>query len=835
MSSNDSTNGAGEDDEEDDDEDDADETDEEEDDNEDDNDEYCNMESFEAHQGDTNHVSDYNRNDSARELHAAINQSEKWVEETFNEFLELIFQLCLSICTETFDDGQPDSTLLVYFSGVLGFSADCRGFLLAKQYCPYLSGLIYIQRLLLLERALPLQAYSSIGIEKCPQGKQSERFGTIRRKFMVLGSQSPLDELLSLRNYGLCIARTEPPSTHFQWSDDGETLSCGDLLLSMEKFRKLPAYFIENAEKICNSLMFGLEPSVDLTIIKDSLVNFQEGYSFVTHQKNNLSKSYLELLVRAYTSHGDGLSNNGQWNKKSVDVYLKLVTQLEEQLAGGLYTACGQCPRASELLSLQCESDFSTPCGISIWNGFVIYLLRNNKSKRLTNREFFVARFLPLRLGRVMYKYLTCIRRVAAILRREQLGWPQSYTPQRLLFHSNGRPWPPSRLTLILEQATTEVWQQKVNIRLYRQISIAITERHVLEVHLPLNRYDDESTDADLNVAFSWQSGHRPLQRGITYGLNGAFPDRLQPALLRAYQWTSTLWHQFIRQPSREIGSHSTTATSQSIVSPSASKSKRTAADAFGSGTTPSGHAMAAKRPKGSSLVDALIEQRQKSKSKRERMTQESTRALPTDTQGSCQETPYLTYIPNLRLLGCSTCATMITRQRIKAHLRGSPHRLKGVQMRKTLIWGSTLDIINDNVELDKLPFLPEDSLPIVILGQPHTGGFRCTLSAGSGDACRFVGSGRRRIREHLREKHGWDEQVKPGRRSTATLDLEANSSPWRSGVYYQRLFLTGPRSEWFEVARGHNLQVTETGEYDIEHELHQTIEATRSEANNSR
>ncbi|KAL9572043.1 hypothetical protein ACKAV7_003760 [Fusarium commune] len=41
---------------------------------------------------------------------------------TFIEFLELLYQLCLTISTERFTEGRPRSTLLVFFSGILGFS-----------------------------------------------------------------------------------------------------------------------------------------------------------------------------------------------------------------------------------------------------------------------------------------------------------------------------------------------------------------------------------------------------------------------------------------------------------------------------------------------------------------------------------------------------------------------------------------------------------------------------------------------------------------------------------------------------------------------------------------
>ncbi|KAI3573701.1 hypothetical protein IWW34DRAFT_634627, partial [Fusarium oxysporum f. sp. albedinis] len=173
--------------------------------------------------------------------------------------------------------------------------------------------------------------------------------------------------------------------------------------------------------------------------------------------------------------------------------------------------------------------------------------------KRQTNRQFYVVRFLTARLSRAMYLYLGYIRRLANLLRREQVGHSEAAKKgseernERLLFHVNGKAWPTSRLTEILVNATLKVWNQPINVHLYRQLAIAITERHVREVH----KYDDLSSDTDRNAVFAWQSGHRPLQRETTYGLDGAYPFRLQPALLRAYEWASTRWHEFLHQPSK--------------------------------------------------------------------------------------------------------------------------------------------------------------------------------------------------------------------------------------------------------------------------------------------
>ena len=86
---------------------------------------------------------------------------------------------------------------------------------------------------------------------------------------------------------------------------------------------------------------------------------------------------------------------------------------------------------------------------------------------------------------------------------------------------------------------------------MYRQVTIGITEKHVREVYTLFNRYDDQSASADKNAVFAWQSGHRPMERGATYGLDGAYPYKLQPSLLRVYEWASTRWHEFIQQASK--------------------------------------------------------------------------------------------------------------------------------------------------------------------------------------------------------------------------------------------------------------------------------------------
>jgi hypothetical protein len=303
--------------------------------------------------------------------------------------------------------------------------------------------------------------------------------------------------------------------------------------------------------------MFDLNPDIDLSKVKDDMTNTQYGFSFLQYLDNKLADAYLDLSTKACTTCRNRLFRQGCWDWKAIFLYRKKVEAFEEMLLGGLHTTGGQLPRAPELLSLECHNGSSTEHRLYIWNGSMAYLTRHHKAKRSTNREFNVIRFLPVRLGHSLYKYLVYIRPFVEMLQREQSSFPDSAvapSQRRLLFrsgHALDKAWDPSRLTAILKKATAEVWGQAVNAQLLRQLAIGITEKHVQEVHKPFNRYDDKGAGADMNVVFAWQSGHRPLQRATTYGLDGAFPTKLQPALLRVYEWASIRWHEFLHQPSK--------------------------------------------------------------------------------------------------------------------------------------------------------------------------------------------------------------------------------------------------------------------------------------------
>lgn len=109
-----------------------------------------------------------------------------------------------------------------------------------------------------------------------------------------------------------------------------------------------------------------------------------------------------------------------------------------------------------------------------------------------------------------------------------------------------------------------------------------MTEKHVKCISRPFDRNDDKSADAAIEVTYAWQSGHRPVQRGTTYGIDSAFPDSLQPAVLEIYYWASTEWHKFISTPESVPNKPTGTSHLAKAVGETKASRKRRASESVG-------------------------------------------------------------------------------------------------------------------------------------------------------------------------------------------------------------------------------------------------------------
>ncbi|KAK1953553.1 hypothetical protein LY78DRAFT_730986 [Colletotrichum sublineola] len=429
---------------------------------------------------------------------------------------ELLFELIMLFCMQEVQDGDPSQTLLVYFSGILGFTKDFQSFQPPRNYTSHLAALIYIQRLLFLEYAVPQRGYTKMGIpERSRQGSLA-RLQDVRHRFTVLGAESPFEEMFTLLCFGRKIAANSTPPFVLHWSDDEKTVTVSNgCSITMKDFKSLPKDLIAKADQVCRELLYHLSPIEDLKSVQDDFKKINTGFSFIHHPAKRLSKEYLNLCSRACAGTEARLASNGKWRHALVQSYIAKERLFLEHLAVLMHITGGGQPRSSDILHLRCENTGTAERGIYVYKGSVVYLTRCHKAKRSTNLEFYVARFLPQAVGQLLFQYLVYIRPFVDMLSREvftTVRGPCSTYLFRQGPESSAEPWPPSRRSRLIKKASARVWGNKgVSTQLLRQLSVGITDKHVCHVGRPFNLYDDRSPEADRNVVFAWQTGHRPL------------------------------------------------------------------------------------------------------------------------------------------------------------------------------------------------------------------------------------------------------------------------------------------------------------------------------------
>jgi hypothetical protein len=202
--------------------------------------------------------------------------------------------------------------------------------------------------------------------------------------------------------------------------------------------------------------------------------------------------------------------------------------------------------RGSEVTEILFRNSKDVIRNVMILQGHMCYVTKYFKATRATNKSFYVARFLPPVVARLLYHYLVYIRPFSVMLAQEL---KMTIKDSNYLFCSTEKPykpWKSTRLTEVLRDSSAKLFKTGITIQDYRHIVIAVTRRHVKSIAGRFNPMIDVSADVRSSVVYAWQAGHREMMNVINYGLDRTFPHKLQPELLMQYHRVSDTWHKWI-------------------------------------------------------------------------------------------------------------------------------------------------------------------------------------------------------------------------------------------------------------------------------------------------
>ena len=495
----------------------------------------------------------------------ALSRLRIWIDpNTYNHATNQ--QSCLDLCIALLDHklhGKLTDSIIVGFLAVLGINQNRDGFDDAVIYTPKLSGLVKLAQLLVVQHAV---VEKKAGRTQFPNELVSE----LQDRFMVYGSNSPINWILNLRAYGAKLRDNSTSFGFIYWSDDGQKLSYKSLEFTMNNLR----WFLhDQVEEACESLHELLLlpkgnketraqrlPQLHLFSLKDDPTVHQANYSFLRDPRNESILGGQERYLLRQIRHSPHLcrqffidSEKLLWNQQHVKQYLQLTQTFLRRLLLLVHMTGGQPARGTELLTLRWRNSVRSEIrNIFIENGMVSFVTSYHKNYAATNSTKIIHRYLPLEVGEILVYYLWLVlpfvEQLSVLVCLPGLGdpgsflWPASLNVRRTakakgtlrdnkpsnvvgtsVSKSTARveePWESAQLGLVLKEEFSRGLKTKASTLLWRHASIGISRRHMPEGRKFKRDYglDEQSSVMDLQAAHTSRMAGACYARDIREG-----------------------------------------------------------------------------------------------------------------------------------------------------------------------------------------------------------------------------------------------------------------------------------------------------------------------------
>jgi hypothetical protein len=470
---------------------------------------------------------------------------------TQQELSEWLFHLSCSFLADLYPSGDTESSPLVYFTGVLGIHLQTLMYRTAYLFTPVLAGFIWIGRLLMLEYALPEQAWTILKWpSKASYKDQTARFKEIRDRYLCRGGFHPMGRMIEILRYGRAVARKEGSRGNISWSSDKETLQLYNQSLTMTAFRQMVWSTVQECHAQLHELMFHWQPLANLSQIIDNMADRRTGWSFLQEPANNLQLSFKHLHRRAWNDGKNGLMKRNRWAESRCAQYIKGVKAFKKKLLLCLHFTGGLPGRGTEVATIKWCNTRQVSRNVFVYHGRLILVLEYHKARAITNNSFYVVRVLPKAVSQILFQYLAYVRPfVEALSHQIQRveGVEATIANSRAyLFAEDGQLFKTSQLSQAVQQQSQYAGVGHLNFARYRQTALAIAKQHIATIARPFDP-DHPEDDDDPRLSFARQAGHRPQVLATAYAIDRAYPTRLQPELLSQYEKVSACWHKWLR------------------------------------------------------------------------------------------------------------------------------------------------------------------------------------------------------------------------------------------------------------------------------------------------
>lgn len=414
------------------------------------------------------------------------------VEDQDQELTSELMGFCQLVVMQ--DMGKQKSVYdspLMHYLAVMGVDTESNTFRVSFFYTPILAGILYINRLIMLEIAVSIDGWPELDIPaKDDIPSVPERIHQIRRQYLCEASFSPTSSILSQLAMGKSFNKLHQSPSNIHWSEDEQTIFYLGKPVHLFKITSMCEGLIGELAALIYEMAFHKPvPTVDLSKIVDSMAWSQDfrkdDYSFIKQAQNRVTMDvgFKFMLKRARKATGEwqmlrpGLDEQVEWIDNRAHGYLNV----ERKFLGLLMVYChvsgGQPARGPELGSTKVSNSVYSARGWYVINGRLCFLTMYDKARKRRGNTEYIVRFLPDQISQIMVQYLVYIRPFARAVEYEVT---KALPSPEYLFRDARGPWAGEELTRALGQATEKYLGVRLTTSGWRHVAIGIATRHLI-------------------------------------------------------------------------------------------------------------------------------------------------------------------------------------------------------------------------------------------------------------------------------------------------------------------------------------------------------------------
>ena len=232
-------------------------------------------------------------------------------------------------------------------------------------------------------------------------------------KFMVRGTDSPMQWILDLRTYGLKIHYNSTTPGHVGWMGQ-DRLCYKELTFTMGQFKGFVHQLVSDTRQLLlDELMFTDTtdvPEIPWKTLYDDPTQSGHGWSFLQDTRTPWpvdGAQWMQQRLRREPRLAKQFFEHGAPRMAKIDSFMRRVVAFRRKLSIAIHICGGQPARAPELLSIRHKNtDSGGHRNVFIENGMVSMVTSYHKGFYASNDVKIIHRYLPRDIGELVVWYL---------------------------------------------------------------------------------------------------------------------------------------------------------------------------------------------------------------------------------------------------------------------------------------------------------------------------------------------------------------------------------------------------------------------------------------------